>query len=696
MEQVGRELPFVGDDRQELVSRLLRAFDETRYSSTPRFITLEAGIGWGKTRVLHELYRRLAAERQPAAGYWPPSILGAVSEADAVSLATPEGRRKRLYPASFAPQSEGATPHWFWWGISATARRGGRAVQALADDLTQIEAHTTALECRWRELSGRRERLAELLRRDSAREFGRAAGQDALTAATGLAGVSIPALGLLMWAAEITWRQRERWSKHPGTARIDATDEPRADLVDSLAQGIVSFAAAGVPMVVVVEDFHDADPSLVELLIRVLAAGRGSILIVATAWPGALDEVDRPASRLMAEPGPIDLTRMVEGEALTALSSEALAQLVAGLLPVADPRTRLLLTSWFPSPLTLELACSLPRIVELAKRGELTSADLEQLPKDVEGLYAEAWRTLPDDIRTALVLAGLATPAAVSGGIGERTFDAAVVSAAGRLPWMQPDRQALQRLTEGAESNYGWVRPVEPSLRAFVEPSHLRLASDAARDRYTRRQRHDFYRQLATVELDDVPATPRRRRNHALLLVSMAQQGYIEWTSSVYQAVELLTEEATELAEITTNTYVRRHGADREAWTTQLVSEPGDELECQVRFANVGKTKLRDVAVGVNIPPYAAYKEGTTQLRNGAFPDGVAITNDNITRGGIDVGNYHLGAVGYVMIGLQLDPMPAYERLSTYDLRIVGIVRPAGMNEFYNTAAIAVDVAGYR
>jgi uncharacterized repeat protein (TIGR01451 family) len=143
---------------------------------------------------------------------------------------------------------------------------------------------------------------------------------------------------------------------------------------------------------------------------------------------------------------------------------------------------------------------------------------------------------------------------------------------------------------------------------------------------------------------------------------------------------------------VSVNKYVRHDGQGADAWSTSTDAKPGDELEYLIKFKNEGNTKLEDIAVGDNLPKYNSYIAGTTNLRNGANPNGIKITSDNITKGGIDVGDYMPGAVGYVWFTAKLDDINAYEKCGVYDVRNVGVVRPKGMNEFYNTAQVKINV----
>jgi uncharacterized repeat protein (TIGR01451 family) len=124
-------------------------------------------------------------------------------------------------------------------------------------------------------------------------------------------------------------------------------------------------------------------------------------------------------------------------------------------------------------------------------------------------------------------------------------------------------------------------------------------------------------------------------------------------------------------------------------WKLNNEAKAGDTLEYLITFKNEGNTVLKNVKVGDNLPPHMTYVNGSTMLKNGANPNGIKITSDNITKGGIDVGNYNPGAVGYVWFQVKIDPnLPA----GCHEFKNVGIVRPEGMNEFFNVATTKVCV----
>lgn len=143
---------------------------------------------------------------------------------------------------------------------------------------------------------------------------------------------------------------------------------------------------------------------------------------------------------------------------------------------------------------------------------------------------------------------------------------------------------------------------------------------------------------------------------------------------------------------VSVNKFVRHAGQGPSAWALTANAKPGDDLEYKINFKNEGNTQLNDVMVGDNIPKYNAYQAGTTKLYNGLNPDGMAVTTDNIDKGGINTGNYLPGAEAYVIIRVKIDPVSAFPKCGQYDVRNVGVVRPAGMNEFFNTAQVLINV----
>lgn len=126
-------------------------------------------------------------------------------------------------------------------------------------------------------------------------------------------------------------------------------------------------------------------------------------------------------------------------------------------------------------------------------------------------------------------------------------------------------------------------------------------------------------------------------------------------------------------------------------WQTTNTAKAGDTLEYLIHFKNEGNTQLNNVAIGDNLAAHTTYVNGTTMLKNSSNPNGLKITSDNVTKGGIDVGSYGPGAGGYVWFQVKIDPNLT---CGDYVLTNTGIVRPQGMGEYFNQAKTNVKVEG--
>lgn len=148
--------------------------------------------------------------------------------------------------------------------------------------------------------------------------------------------------------------------------------------------------------------------------------------------------------------------------------------------------------------------------------------------------------------------------------------------------------------------------------------------------------------------------------------------------------------------QVKVNKYVSKHDGDNDIknndWQTKNSAKPGDKLDYMIRFENKGNTRLEDVVVGDNLPDYLEYIPGSTRIINGNNPNGVAAGTDMVYQGGIKVGDYNPGAAGYVVFSVKINDSNVFEHCGVYTLKNVGVVRPKGMNEFYNTAWTDVKV----
>ena len=85
-------------------------------------------------------------------------------------------------------------------------------------------------------------------------------------------------------------------------------------------------------------------------------------------------------------------------------------------------------------------------------------------------------------------------------------------------------------------------------------------------------------------------------------------------------------------------------------WHNYVEAEIGDEVEIQFQYQNIDRcdNTHENVMVRSVLPEDLEYVPGSTILYNAAWPDGVAIDQDDVTTTGINIGSYEIGANAYI------------------------------------------------
>lgn len=534
--------PLRGEEPRRKADALAAAFDVVVASGTPRWVRIEGNTGAGKTRLVQELYRTLAS-RQDDPGYWPPSILAAVPEAQREALTSVGARRKRTYPQVVRPAA-GATPHWFWWGVSCGTQAGSE-VQAIAADLAQFAAHRDGLEARWREVTtiGTKLRDAARRRRTEVIETG---ADEAIGMAASAANLAVPGLGFVLMAAK--WGVqgvRDRVADDPGV--IDASGTGRPDLVGELAPALARLAGAGIPIVIVVEDLHEADPALVALLARLLGEDEAPILLVTTSWPGLAAEAGRPVAVLGSQV-PDDRLAVLSVES-DDLEPSARRHVVDDLDVALGDEVVDALAGRYRNPLALQLAATL--LDRRAREGRsVEPASVAAMPADVRELAREAWRQLPPALQRVLAVGALLRPSSVSdlAVLRDHRWDRGVVEeVADALPFVASSVAELEADLDTVTTAYGWVRMLDDwdLARSFHDETQSAVAAQAAEDDLGP-DREALYA-AASTSLDRVLDDGGAPAIHAArLLVALASEGFLPWHDPSRRALALLMGESME------------------------------------------------------------------------------------------------------------------------------------------------------
>ncbi len=128
---------------------------------------------------------------------------------------------------------------------------------------------------------------------------------------------------------------------------------------------------------------------------------------------------------------------------------------------------------------------------------------------------------------------------------------------------------------------------------------------------------------------------------------------------------------------------------DTGKWSNNNTAKPGDTMKYIISYQNTGNTEQKQVVIRDSLPAKLELVPGTTKVYNASNSEGTALANDNITNGGVVIGNYGPGANAYVIFEAKI---AAADQLTcgTNEFRNVGAARPEGMSEHYNTAVTTV------
>jgi uncharacterized repeat protein (TIGR01451 family) len=120
-------------------------------------------------------------------------------------------------------------------------------------------------------------------------------------------------------------------------------------------------------------------------------------------------------------------------------------------------------------------------------------------------------------------------------------------------------------------------------------------------------------------------------------------------------------------------------------YATSNTANPGDVLKYKITYKNSGNTNQNKVVIRDSLPVKMSLVPNTTYLYNATNPNGVLYKSDNITHGGIVIGDYVPGGIAYVTFEVK---MPTEDQLQcgATTFTNVGVARPEGMNEYYNVA----------
>lgn len=563
---------IIGAERQRLVDGMVGVFDSVVSGHCgPIWISLEAPSGFGKTRIVQEFYSRLAATRQISPTYWPSSLLiddpGAGSSDQTSSLAL----RRATTKVGKMDRASQALPSWCWLGLNTTSR-GGSSSATLGIDLLELEAHKELLLIR--ALTSNRRRAAAHIGKKVQKFTKEEAASAAETLCQNALASVIPGVGAIWSIGKWLTGEAKAANKARATfnnAGVIDPDTQSADIVDDTVQTILALASPSLPFIIAVEDVHNADDLLVELIQRLISSN-ASIIVVTTSWPGMLDErmpatlLDELGDRIIRldhRSGP-QRTGPLSTYGLMELTHADLELIVAESLPQSSQVSRKAIAARWDNPLAIRLTC-LHRDVVKQCASEIDTDFLDLLPNQLEDIYRDMWERLDDSAREAISLPTCAIPSQIGeSAVGTDSFwDAELIQhAAAAILADEPD---LLRDLPSAGTLHDWVHPVNERLRKFPNPIQQSIAKSKG-PRYEARKILENMVAAAGMSLDDNRLDDTTAIHRCHLIFALQEKGVVINPAALGAAALSLT---TRL-----DPYRRERGRIIQALETAITAQP--------------------------------------------------------------------------------------------------------------------------
>ena len=106
-----------------------------------------------------------------------------------------------------------------------------------------------------------------------------------------------------------------------------------------------------------------------------------------------------------------------------------------------------------------------------------------------------------------------------------------------------------------------------------------------------------------------------------------------------------------ETANFTVSKEVSKHGAND--WKESYTAQPGETVDYLIEYKNTGSAAQKDVMIKDTLPTGMTYVNGSTKFGTVAQPNGAPATDD-ITKGGINIGNYGEGSSTWVIFSAKV------------------------------------------
>ena len=123
----------------------------------------------------------------------------------------------------------------------------------------------------------------------------------------------------------------------------------------------------------------------------------------------------------------------------------------------------------------------------------------------------------------------------------------------------------------------------------------------------------------------------------------------------------------------TVSKQVRASGTEN--WNETAAVNPGDSVDFLVTYKNTGTTRQNDVVVSDVLPTGMTYVADSTHVVNSTNPNGLRVSNNIVTNGGINIGDYDARATAYVKFSARVAANDNLPKCGSNSLNNVATVR---------------------
>lgn len=376
--------------------------NDTKVRAKNQFTVISAPNGWGKTRLVQELYKRITDHPEinslvlntkfekdiSFSGYWPKSMLN-----DSTLQKLPvEQARKIISPVTHA-RVKNSLPAFMWLGVECGHKQGPEHI------MTELEKHLDYLLISAFVTSSNNKvflnDIGSMLKEGVKDNF------LGLITSAGLNVLGASITGILEKGLKTV---RDKYVEKKDREQKIRQNGRENDIHQRIQASVNTVVQAGIPLILCIEDLQDADKPLSKVIDTLLSLN-GPVFVIATQTQD---------NALFTYKGNenFDLSHYSHNESGNAnikpLSPNSIAKIIQEYYPATALNDALIIGEVYNSPLICQLLMELPRVAGKARDSAIFSADILAIgiPNKLESIYAEYFRNLnPETQKLAVMLA---------------------------------------------------------------------------------------------------------------------------------------------------------------------------------------------------------------------------------------------------------------------------------------------------